>query len=204
MEEWKLAFETYEISNFGNCRRKMKNGNYRVIKGSLTSTPASKNKVYKMRYFQTNRNGKRTNYLFSHLVAKCFIGERPEGLEIDHIDKNPQNNHVLNLRYISHRENCLNQQRTIDIPEYTDLNHRKQLVKEKWENENKNIILQKKKEYYQKDKTKWKIQNEKRKNDKVELICSRCNNNYHSQRRTLSKRKTTLCRACCSKNNLKL
>ena len=202
MEEWKVAVESYEISNHGNCRRKLKNGNYKVIMGSLNQSTTSKN--YKSRYFQLLRNGKRINYFFSHLVAKCFIGEKPEGLEIDHIDINPQNNHVSNLRYISHRENCLNQQKTIDIPEYTDLNDRKNKVYLKWEKENKNIILQKKKEYYQKDKTKWKIQNEKRKKDTVELICSRCNNSYNIQRRTLSKRKTTLCRACCSKNNLKL
>ncbi len=40
MEVWKKCKcvktkSKYEISNFGNCRRKLLNGNYRVIKGSL-------------------------------------------------------------------------------------------------------------------------------------------------------------------------
>ena len=106
MEEWKVAIEDYEISNLGNCRRKLKNGSYKEVKGSLCSTPSSK--TYKMKYLQLNRDGKRTNHLFSHLVAKCFIGERPNGLVIDHIDRNPLNNNVLNLRYITQKENCCN------------------------------------------------------------------------------------------------
>ena len=63
-EEWKVAVEDYEISNLGNCRRKMKNGQYKMIKGSLSSTPTSKNKVYKMRYFQIQGNGQRIFIFF--------------------------------------------------------------------------------------------------------------------------------------------
>jgi hypothetical protein len=201
MEEWKVAFEDYEISNLGNCRRKLKNGNYKVINGSLMSTPASKNKVYKMRYFQLKRNGKRTNYLFSHLVAKCFIGERPEGYDVDHIDINPLNNNVANLRYVTHRENCLNQKRTIDIP--IDSLDRKKLVQLKWETENKDKILQKKKEYYQANKDKWETHNEKRKNDRIELICPECNNKYSIQRRSQTYKKTNICSKCNSSLQLK-
>lgn len=43
-----------------------------------------------------------------HLVAKTFNGACPPGHTIDHIDRNKQNNHINNLRYISHRDNCLN------------------------------------------------------------------------------------------------
>ena len=39
------------------------------------------------------------------LVARAFIGERPEKMVIDHIDKDVKNNNASNLRYISHREN---------------------------------------------------------------------------------------------------
>lgn len=106
MEEWKIAIETYEVSNFGNCRKKLKNGTYSTIKGSLLTTPSSK--TLKYLYFQLQRDGKRTNYLFHHLVARQFIGERPDGYVIDHIDRNPLNNHISNLRYITQKENTHN------------------------------------------------------------------------------------------------
>ena len=75
MEEYKICFENYEISNLGNCRKLLKNGIYRNVKGSIM------NRGY--RYFQTSRLNKRTNHLFHHLVAKCFIGERPKDLVIE-------------------------------------------------------------------------------------------------------------------------
>lgn len=50
------------------------------------------------------RNGK-TIYIH-HLVAESFIGVRPEGLVLDHIDGDKTNNHVSNLRWISVSENC--------------------------------------------------------------------------------------------------
>lgn len=42
------------------------------------------------------------------LVAEYFIGERPEGYEIDHIDGNYLNNRVDNLQYVSHKDNMNN------------------------------------------------------------------------------------------------
>lgn len=99
-EEYRTCFEDYEISNFGNCRRKLKNGKYRIIKGSIL------NRGY--RYFQISRGGKRTNFLFHQMVAKCFIGGRPEKYHTDHIDRNKLNNHVDNLRYVTPIENMRN------------------------------------------------------------------------------------------------
>lgn len=98
MEEWKIVFEDYEISNLGNCRR-----NGITINGSI------QNRGYK--YFQVQREGKRINKLFHHLVAEAFIGERPNGLVIDHIDQNKLNNNVNNLRYVSQKINCENHKR---------------------------------------------------------------------------------------------
>lgn len=100
MEIFKQCHEKYEISNFGNCRRKLLNGEYRMVKGSIN------NRGYL--YFQINRDNKRLNFLFHTMVAKCFIGERPENMVIDHIDRNKCNNNVTNLRYITQQENSLN------------------------------------------------------------------------------------------------
>lgn len=101
MESWKQVVESYEISDFGNCRKKLSCGRYKSIKGSI------QNRGY--RYFQIQREGKRLNYLFHHLVAIAFIGERPDNLVVDHIDRNKLNNHVANLRYVTQKENTHNQ-----------------------------------------------------------------------------------------------
>ena len=100
MEEYKQCVENYEISNLGNLRKKISDGSYKQINGTI------QNRGYK--YFQLNRNGKRVNYLFHQLVAKIFIGERVDNLVIDHIDRNKLNNNVENLRYISFAENLRN------------------------------------------------------------------------------------------------
>lgn len=42
------------------------------------------------------------------LVAECFIGPRPNGFVIDHIDRNKLNNSVSNLRYVSVSTNTAN------------------------------------------------------------------------------------------------
>ncbi len=41
------------------------------------------------------------------LVALAFIGPRPEGLVVDHIDNDQSNNRADNLQYITSRENNL-------------------------------------------------------------------------------------------------
>jgi len=96
MEEWKIAIKDYEVSNQGNVRRGDK-----ILKCSIL------NCGYK--YFQLVEDYKRINHLVHHFVAKCFIGERPYGLVIDHIDQNKLNNNVENLRYVSQKINCKNQ-----------------------------------------------------------------------------------------------
>lgn len=50
------------------------------------------------------------------LVAECWIGEKPDGKEIDHIDRNKDNNNWKNLRYVTHRENNLNRNMQHSIP----------------------------------------------------------------------------------------
>ena len=42
------------------------------------------------------------------LVYEAFKGEIPEGMEIDHIDRNKRNNNPDNLRVVTHKENMLN------------------------------------------------------------------------------------------------
>lgn len=44
-------------------------------------------------------------YLLHLLVAKTFLGDKPEGYSVDHIDGNRYNNTLANLQYVKHGEN---------------------------------------------------------------------------------------------------
>ncbi len=141
MEEiFKLCIETYEVSNFGNIRKKMKSGCYKEIKCSI------QNRGYK--YFQLQREGKRNNYLVHHLVAEYFIGLRPDGLVIDHIDRNKLNNNVDNLRYTSQQQNMCNIDRYKTHITETDSKIRKKLISKEWCKNNKEYIKERKHQKY--------------------------------------------------------
>jgi len=43
-----------------------------------------------------------------HRLAFLFMGENPDGFDIDHINNNKIDNRRCNLRLVSHRDNCLN------------------------------------------------------------------------------------------------
>lgn len=52
-------------------------------------------------------NTKRTFMTVHSAVAKAFIGDRPTGYDINHIDGNKSNNRVDNLEYCTHRDNAI-------------------------------------------------------------------------------------------------
>ena len=112
--------ELYEVSNYGNVRRILLGGGYKAITGSVN------NRGY--RYFQIQRDGQRNNHLFHQLVAEAFIGERPEGLVVDHIDRDKLNNSAANLRYISFTENIRNSSVYYDHIDEPDLIKRRNLL----------------------------------------------------------------------------
>ena len=130
MEVYKVCFESYEISNFGNLRKKTKAGKYINIKGSIN------NRGY--RYFQVQRDGKRINNLFHHMVSNEFIGKRPNGLIVDHIDQDKLNNNVDNLRYTTHTENMRNCKRYKDDIEEKDKALRHKIIQKRLVMENIN------------------------------------------------------------------
>jgi hypothetical protein len=190
MEEWKICFESYEISNFGNCRRLLNNNEYKIINGTIG------NHGYK--YFQIKRNNKRQNFLFHQLVAKCFLGNKEDDkFVIDHIDRNKLNNNLTNLRYVSQKENSLNSDRVIINIQNPD---RKQNLLNQWLINNKDKINERKKKYYEDNK------NDILKKNK-EIICSKCNNSrlVGTANFNFLKRKgieDNICRNCSSKINL--
>ena len=57
---------------------------------------------------QINMGGKVRKVFLHKVVAECWLGEKPEGYEVDHIDRNSLNNHWTNLRYVTRSEQMLN------------------------------------------------------------------------------------------------
>ena len=83
----------------GNLYRKKSSGGVKIgeIAGNLRSDG----------YQGIQINGK--NYLGHRLIFLWYHGYLPK--EIDHIDGNPTNNNITNLREATHQENCRNQKK---------------------------------------------------------------------------------------------
>ena len=56
--------------------------------------------------FQGAYNLNHKKFLVHRVVWEAFNGPIPEGMDIDHIDGNPHNNHLDNLQIVSHSDNC--------------------------------------------------------------------------------------------------
>ena len=57
---------------------------------------------------QINIKHKVRKVFLHNAVAECWLGEKPIGLQVDHIDRNSLNNHYTNLRYVTRSEQMLN------------------------------------------------------------------------------------------------
>jgi len=100
MEEiWKTieGYETYSVSTFGNVRND-KTG--KILKGRGE------------RYLQVALN--QINMLIHRLVALAFISNLENKECIDHIDGNPFNNNLTNLRWATQYENHHNLKKAIN------------------------------------------------------------------------------------------
>lgn len=93
----------YEVSNMGRVRRK------RILYGRKVSyeihSYVASTHPYPHVKLRNNRE-KRKTYNVHVLVAEAFIGTRKKGQVVDHIDCDPLNNCVSNLRYVSKIENA--------------------------------------------------------------------------------------------------
>lgn len=102
-EEWRTipGHEKYQVSNCGQIKSFHYKGIGRFLKVRLYGAHT---KYY---HVALTTNKKMKTFSVHSLVALIFIGDRPEGLVIDHIDNNPLNNHVDNLQYITNKRNCI-------------------------------------------------------------------------------------------------
>jgi hypothetical protein len=100
-EQWRPIFGgAYEVSDFGNVRRA--SAGRRTFVGRLLKPTPLKIGYFKVAPVVDGVN--RFSYVHV-LVAEAFLGPRPPGTDINHIDGNKQNNRVANLEYVSHAAN---------------------------------------------------------------------------------------------------
>ena len=59
-----------------------------------------------------SKDSKVIRVMIHSVVAECWLGDRPEGMEIDHIDRNSRNNDYRNLRYVTKSEQMKNRDHT--------------------------------------------------------------------------------------------
>ncbi len=97
-EEWRAIpdwEEWYSASSFGRIRRDM------------AASGATVNQIIKPCFSNgylhvgLHRNNYQCTVRVHKLIAITFIGPRPTGLTINHIDGNKTNNHIANLEYVT-------------------------------------------------------------------------------------------------------
>lgn len=114
-EEWRDIpgwDELYQVSNLGRVRSldrvvNYSDGRVRHFKGKILKSryiPESKYRLPYERVDLVSQGKKETTYVH-RLVMLAFVGPCPEGMEIDHTDNNPKNNQLVNLRYVTPKEN---------------------------------------------------------------------------------------------------
>ena len=144
-EQWRpiAGYDMYEVSNMGNVRKTYKNGKVKILK-----QPDSNG--YKQVNLYSNGNVK--NFRVHRLVAFAFIEQVGGKLEVDHIDRNPFNNNVNNLRWADRKDQCINTSRYRADIEETDPKLRKFIVDKEYREANKEKIAKQRKEYRERKK----------------------------------------------------
>ena len=92
----------YEVNSNGTVIRNVKSKRHlKLFRKSHNSNT---------QYWCTQVNIKKhIQKVFVHrVVAECWHGPRPEGMQVDHIDRNSLNNDWHNLRYVTKSEQMLN------------------------------------------------------------------------------------------------
>jgi len=93
MELWKMVagYEgLYEVSDRGRVRS-VRGNRSRVLKVSRGSNGYLTVGLY--------RGGEQKTHAVHRLVAAAFIGPRPEGMQVNHVDAEKPNNAAVNLEY---------------------------------------------------------------------------------------------------------
>lgn len=115
IEEWRAVMDgwPYEVSNLGRIRSVPRvimraDGRPLPIPRKILAVHPDNGGHLQIKLCDVNRYRHVTVH---SLVAAAFHGPRPEGLEIRHLDGDPTNNRVENLRYGTTSENMLDRVR---------------------------------------------------------------------------------------------
>lgn len=107
-----IGFEgRYEVSNLGRVKSLERyeykpNGKLHQHRIERILKPCKNRRGYSL--VVLCKDGLKFPKLIHRLVAEAFI-KNPDNLPVvDHIDTNPENNHVENLRWVTIKENCMN------------------------------------------------------------------------------------------------
>lgn len=89
------------IQGYDNVYSIDEDGN--IYRNNKKMSPANNGIGYMQ--IKLRHNGKRYGRYVHRLVWETFMGDIPEGLEINHIDHNKLNNSLSNLELVSHSDN---------------------------------------------------------------------------------------------------
>jgi len=102
-EEWRdiAGYEgLYQVSNSGNV--KVVKSFHSTKNGKLFQLKPGANGYVRISLW---KNGIRKMLCVHHIVCEAFIGSRPKGKVVNHIDFNRANNRIDNLEYLTTKEN---------------------------------------------------------------------------------------------------
>lgn len=96
----------YEVNENGTIFRNVKSKKQLKIKLDMHHS----NTGYYMAlvHNQSINDGNCKRVMIHRVVAECWLGDCPDGYEVDHIDRNPHNNDYRNLRYVTKGEQMKN------------------------------------------------------------------------------------------------
>ena len=106
-EEWRAIYGwPYEVSSLGRVRRRERAVSRRV--GTFLGGSVSRGYLDVV----LCRDGTTARHRVHHLVAAAFVGPRPAGLQINHIDGDKFNNRASNLEWVTGAANIQHAYRT--------------------------------------------------------------------------------------------